>query len=205
MRLRELAEKSVAIWGLGKEGESALRCLRARFPDKFLTILSDLPVPEDRQQAMASLGPIVFLSGQAVAEALCRHDVVIKSPGISLYKQSVQQAKEQGTLFTSTANLFFAELSGRTVIAVTGTKGKSTTASMIHYCLLKLGISSEICGNIGKPFLDFLDKASANRNLGGRIIQLSDGRSGVLPQNFGPVESLSRTLRLARQPGCLLS
>ncbi len=158
MRLRDLEGKNVAIWGIGKDGESALRCLRSLFPGKCLTILSDQPIPEHQQRELEQIGPVVFTSGHAVGEALCQHDVVIKSPGIPLYKDTLLTAKEQGTLFTSSANLFFAEVEGRDIIAVTGTKGKSTTASIIHHCLLKRGVSAEICGNIGKPFLDYIDK-----------------------------------------------
>jgi UDP-N-acetylmuramoylalanine--D-glutamate ligase len=158
MRLRDLDGKKVAIWGMGKDGESALRCLRSLFPDKHLTILSDQPIPENQRRELEKLAPVVFTTGHAVGEALCQHDVVIKSPGIPLYKDTLLTAKEQGTLFTSTANLFFAEIANRDIIAVTGTKGKSTTASIIHHCLLKMGVSAEICGNIGKPFLDFLEK-----------------------------------------------
>ncbi|MBW2689794.1 MAG: UDP-N-acetylmuramoyl-L-alanine--D-glutamate ligase, partial [Deltaproteobacteria bacterium] len=158
MRLRDLHGAKVAIWGAGKDGVSALRCLQALFPQKLLTILSDQQIPENRQRELEQLGPVVFLSGDSIKEALCCHDVIIKSPGISIYKEEISFAQKQGTLFTSTANLFFSEIKDSVVIAVTGTKGKSTTASIIHHCLLNIGISAEICGNIGKPFLDFLDR-----------------------------------------------
>ena len=163
MRLADLQNKTVAIWGAGRDGESALRCLRARFPQKPLTVLSDQPIAESRRCELAHLTPLRFESGDAIATALCHHEVVIKSPGISIYNNSILAAQRQGTVFTSTANLFFAEIKDSQIIAVTGTKGKSTTASIIQHCLLKMGVASEICGNIGKPFLDFLERAAQTK------------------------------------------
>jgi len=101
---------------------------------------------------------IDFQFGDATPKALGEADIVIKSPGISLYRDEIAQATRAGTQFTSATNLWFAEIGNKVVIAVTGTKGKSTTASVIYHCLSQLGASVELCGNIGSPVLDFVFK-----------------------------------------------
>ena len=58
--------------------------------------------------------------------------------------------------YTTGTNLFFANVSN-TVIGVTGTKGKSTTVSLLHHILLTAGLQSRLCGNIGIPMLEALN------------------------------------------------
>jgi UDP-N-acetylmuramoylalanine--D-glutamate ligase len=64
--------------------------------------------------------------------------------------------------YTTPTNVFFdlVENTGAIVVGVTGTKGKSTTASLIHHILQAGGKRSVLCGNIGKPMIDYLDQAS---------------------------------------------
>ncbi len=75
------------------------------------------------------------------------YDLIIKSPGIRL-------EKVQGT-YTTATNIFFAN-SKHTVIGITGTKGKSTTATLVHNLLKNAHKKSLLAGNIGIPMLDVL-------------------------------------------------
>jgi UDP-N-acetylmuramoyl-L-alanine---L-glutamate ligase len=77
--------------------------------------------------------------------------VIVKSPGVSLYRQDIQSARKNGVEITSLLNLWFAEKPDVTTIAVTGTKGKSTTASLIAHNLTRLGRKVALAGNIGVP------------------------------------------------------
>jgi UDP-N-acetylmuramoylalanine--D-glutamate ligase len=116
------------------------------------------------------------------ADALSSHDVVIKSPGISAYKPEVLAARERGTRFTSGTALWFGENvsgAGARVVAVTGTKGKSTTTAMIAHCARSLGVRTALAGNIGLPLLD-LDGQRADL----WAIELSSFQTG----EAGPVE-----------------
>ena len=77
-------------------------------------------------------------------------DVLVKSPGVSLYRERDPDcARESGVQITSLLNLWFAEEPEITTIAVTGTKGKSTTASLIAHILTRLGRQVALAGNIG--------------------------------------------------------
>jgi UDP-N-acetylmuramoylalanine--D-glutamate ligase len=170
MKLQELQKKNIIIWGAGRDGVSALGQIQKIFPTKKILIFTDEKVPPELSTGLQSKGRVEFVCGNHIVENLSRSDVVIKSPGISLYRDDIKNAAKKGVRFLSTTNLWFAEIGDKNIIAVTGTKGKSTTASIIYHCLNELGLSVEICGNIGKPLMDYLDKSS-NTDL--YIVELS--------------------------------
>jgi len=158
MKLQELQKENIIIWGAGRDGLSALAQIQKLFPAKKILIFTDKEVPPELSAELQRRGSVEFVSGHHIVENLSRSDVVIKSPGVSLYRDDIKSAAKKGVRFISTTNLWFAEIGDKNIIAVTGTKGKSTTASIIYHCLYKLGLSVEICGNIGNPLLDYLDK-----------------------------------------------
>jgi UDP-N-acetylmuramoylalanine--D-glutamate ligase len=138
MHVDDLRGKRVAIWGYGREGHAALRLLREHGVEP--TILDDNPVDTD--------APLI--SGrEAVAAALADFDVVVKSPGISLY-----DARGRGVAFTSLLNLWFVDRPACRTVCVTGTKGKSTTTALITHILRGVGWNAVAAGNIGVPVTD---------------------------------------------------
>ena len=75
------------------------------------------------------------------------YDYIIKSPGIVAWDLSDK--------FTSMTDLFLSEFSGQ-VIGITGTKGKSTTSSLLYTVLSKCtDRPALLVGNIGLPALDY--------------------------------------------------
>ncbi|MFZ9500394.1 MAG: UDP-N-acetylmuramoyl-L-alanine--D-glutamate ligase [Beijerinckiaceae bacterium] len=138
--------RHAAIWGFGREGRAALAWLAARKPALKITILDDAPIAD------APAG-VATLTGAAATQALARgdFDVVVKSPGVSLYRPEIAQAKAAGVRFTSGVNLWFAENPGAHTIAVTGTKGKSTSVRLIHHLLRGAGRDVALIGNVGVP------------------------------------------------------
>ncbi|MEO6969126.1 MAG: UDP-N-acetylmuramoyl-L-alanine--D-glutamate ligase [Rhodanobacteraceae bacterium] len=152
MRFEELASADIAVWGCGREGRAALAALRRRFPAKPLTLYCALDeVADARGRGGENLRVI---DAPPDAHALASHDVVIKSPGISAYKPEIIEAQKHGTRFTSGTALWFAQNPDARVVAVTGTKGKSTTTAMIAHCARSLGIRTALAGNIGLPLLE---------------------------------------------------
>jgi UDP-N-acetylmuramoyl-L-alanine---L-glutamate ligase len=144
--------KSIAIWGAGREGAAALDYVKSHRPDAVITVLSDQPLSA---AALAALGDTRVLIGANAASALSAgaFDVVIKSPGVSPYRPEVEKAKRRGVEFTSVTNLWFEENSEAKTIAVTGTKGKTTTSSLIHHMLRGAGLDASLIGNGGVPAL----------------------------------------------------
>jgi len=147
----------VLILGFGREGRSTYHFLRSRFPDLQILIADQKiqnSVPED-PKVKTFFGPYYL---KQMLNAKCQ--MVIKSPGISPHYPEIVAAKEAGVIFTSHTQIFLETCPGK-IIGVTGTKGKSTTASLIHHVLSKSGISSVLVGNIGTPALDFLDQITS--------------------------------------------
>ncbi len=160
MRIAELAGRRVAVWGCGGEGLAAVAALRQRLPALQPSVFctpAEAQILRERWPGFA--GNLVHSSPDA--DALAAFDVVIKSPGISLWRTEIQQAQQRGTAFTSGTSLWFAEHPHARVIAVTGTKGKSTTSALIAHLLRGLGRRVALAGNIGVPLLELLDPVEA--------------------------------------------
>ena len=152
MRIAELADRRVAVWGCGREGRAALAALHARLPRLPLTVFCS--VAEARSLPVDALATV---TAPPDASALSAFDVVVKSPGISAYRPELLQAQHNGTRFISGTALWFAENPAARVIAVTGTKGKSTVTALIAHLLRALGRRVALAGNIGLPLLELLD------------------------------------------------
>jgi UDP-N-acetylmuramoylalanine-D-glutamate ligase len=156
MRLAELKDARVAIWGYGREGRAALTALRRRFPDKELTLFCS------EAEAKGIAGSLLtVVAGVPDAAALSRYDVVVKSPGISPYRSPLPEAMRSGVHFISGSALWFAEHREALTICVTGTKGKSTVAALIAHVLRKSGKCIALAGNIGMPLLDLIEPGLA--------------------------------------------
>src|SRR6516164_1175240 len=148
MRVAELGSRRVAIWGLGREGRAALGFLRKHHPELPLVLLDDSAearIPQGCGNVTSAFG------AEGIANALNKVDVVVKSPGVSLYRDDIRSARDNGVQITSLLNLWFGEEPAMTTITVTGTKGKSTTASLIAHILTRLGRRVALAGNIGVP------------------------------------------------------
>lgn len=142
MRFSDLAGHHVAIWGFGREGQAAF----ARCRELGITPVvaePDLAAPPDYDA----------LSGEDGVHALLEAEIVIKSPGVPVTSPLYAHLRAQGTVITSVTDLWLNENADRT-IAVTGTKGKSTTSALIDHLLRQFGASSALLGNIGSPVLD---------------------------------------------------
>jgi UDP-N-acetylmuramoylalanine--D-glutamate ligase len=183
MRIADLGGHRVAIWGFGREGRAALRALRQRCPEQHFTVFCSAAEVEAVRAFDAALEVI---AGEPDAAALARFDIVVKSPGISAYKPAVLAAQAQGTRFTSGTALWFGENPAARVIAVTGTKGKSTTSALIAHLARALGVRTALAGNIGLPLLELLDQ---HADLW--VIELSSFQTGEAgPLELGVITSL---------------
>lgn len=139
-KLQDLENKKILVLGLGREGQDTLNFLKSHFPGKNIDVA-------DKKQANNYL------------ETINDYDVIFKTPGIPLSTPEIQAALKRGTDITSQTQLFF-DLCPGIIIGVTGTKGKSTTSSLIAHVLRQGGLPVKLIGNIGTPVLSELDHAT---------------------------------------------
>jgi UDP-N-acetylmuramoyl-L-alanine---L-glutamate ligase len=155
MRIAELTGQRVAIWGFGREGRAAIRALRQRLPGLTLSLYCS---EAEAVEAKTFDDALQIYAHEPDAVALSAYDIVVKSPGISAYKPAILTAQAQGTRFTSGTALWFGENPHARVIAITGTKGKSTTTALTAHLARSLGVRTALAGNIGLPLLELLDQ-----------------------------------------------
>ncbi len=148
MNLSDIEAKNIAIWGLGEEGLASYRFLRSLFPEKMILLIN-----RDRPENLPEDDHIRFIPQTGLKENIGHIDLVIKSPGISLYHPLVTLLRHNDISVTSATNIWFALPRHGTVIAVTGSNGKSTTCALLHHILKAMGLTTEIGGNMGTPLL----------------------------------------------------
>ena len=147
--------KNIAIVGFGKEGKSTYKFIRSVLNDLKLTIIDKINaydlLPELRDDLNVE---VVF--GDDYLNDLDRFDLIIKSPGVSFKNLDRDKLKYK---ITSQVELVL-ELNRDNIIGVTGSKGKSTTASLIYHLNSKQGKKVCLVGNIGVPVFDEIDTYS---------------------------------------------
>jgi UDP-N-acetylmuramoyl-L-alanine---L-glutamate ligase len=140
----QLRHLRVGLYGMGREGTANLRKLRSLGVEPL--IVADVP--------KASYGENIVATAAGGLEALERCDVVVKTPGISRYRPEIRHLDACGVPVLGGLGLWLQEADLDRVVCVSGTKGKSTTASLIAHLLNGFGRRSVVVGNIGVPPYD---------------------------------------------------
>lgn len=145
--ISEFKEKHILIWGFGREGKSSYRLIRELLPEQQIDIA----------EGRASGVKILEDAKLHTVHTSCRfddeidipsYDIVLKSPGIVLPKGMDKQN------ISGETQLFLKHYRDQ-VIGITGTKGKSTTTSLIGR-ILSEQYHVHIVGNIGVPCFDII-------------------------------------------------
>lgn len=151
MNIQDLSGKNICILGYGKEGGAMVAALEKYVPDAEITIAdrnAELKIQNSEWNKQL---------GEQWINNLEQFDVVIKSPGIPLN----DTLKAQRSKLTSSTQIFLDTIagSGALTIGVTGSKGKSTTSSLIAHILKTAGEDAHLVGNIGEPAIAHLADA----------------------------------------------
>lgn len=145
-------DKKIVIVGFGREGVSSYKLIRKHYPKLPLTIADRSPLihledfPEDKH--------LKIVAGEEYDQNLNQYEVILKSPGVNFNNLNYFIPKEK---FVTQTELFLMAY-GDNVIGVTGTKGKSTTASLIYHILSNSVGNTVLAGNIGTPFFDIIEQ-----------------------------------------------
>ena len=133
---------NICILGFGREGKSTLAFLKEHHRCR-ITIADEKEITLDDTDNQN----ITIKTGAHYLDGLDQFDLIIKSPGISLPLEIENSIKEKLTSQTA----LFLQAFHRQIIGITGTKGKSTTSSLIYHILKENNYDAVLVGNIGIP------------------------------------------------------
>ncbi len=143
--LKKYLNKKIAIFWYGREGKSSLRLLK-RLWAKDITIL-------DKNEILEREEAISYETWENYLKNLWSFDLIIKAPGVYPYKNWVDNFKDK---ITSAVEIFVNNYEWK-IIALTGTKGKSTTSTLTYKTLKNAWYKVKLVWNIWKPVLDEID------------------------------------------------
>ncbi len=145
--LKRLRGKKIFIAGFGREGKSTLKFLQQYLPNAVIAIADkNESVLKDIDNERYTL-----FCGEDYLKYASNYDIIIKTPGISLLNVDVDKS-----LISSQTDLFLEAFDSQ-IIGVTGTKGKSTTSSLLYHLLKNVGKDVILAGNIGLPVFDCIN------------------------------------------------
>jgi len=139
-------KERILIWGFGREGKSTCRLLKRLFPERTVWVADDNIVDT------SEFGGVEFIHLASEDPHFDSFDLIMKSPGIAVMREDVPMDR-----LCSQTELFLMLLR-KQVIGVTGTKGKSTTSSLLYHIISGVHEDTVFCGNIGIPCFDMLDR-----------------------------------------------
>jgi UDP-N-acetylmuramoylalanine--D-glutamate ligase len=146
-------DEPVLLYGAGREARSTRAFIQARSPHTKVYVTVD--------SGEADIEDATFIAPADLTQAIEARlfATIVKSPGVSRYRPVFAMAREAGIAVTSNLNLWGeAYRDGRQVIAISGTKGKSTTATLVHLMLVESGLDAGLAGNVGLAPLEIADK-----------------------------------------------
>jgi UDP-N-acetylmuramoylalanine--D-glutamate ligase len=145
----DLTGKRVVVVGLARSGEAACRLLLKRGASVIATDQREERELDADLDGLKRDGVILELGGHRPDRFLWA-DLIVVSPGVDLRAPLFQRVRAAGIPLVSEVELAY-RCSDATFLGVTGTNGKSTTATLLDAILKEAGLPSSLAGNIGTP------------------------------------------------------
>lgn len=150
--IQYLKNKKILILGFGKEGQSTYKLIRKYLQNQQLYIADNKEDFQKDYKFLEQDNNVTYISGNKYLDNLDEYDIIMKSPGISFVgidtSKYINKIKSQLELLLEFFNIF--------TIGVTGTKGKSTTSSLLYKILKEQNRKCMLLGNIGVPVFDYV-------------------------------------------------
>ena len=143
--IESIKDKSILLIGFGREGRSSLEYIRKYLPEKEITI-------SDRNEIKTDDRFVKKITGEKYLEKINDFDIVFKSPGVSVKDIDIFDRKK----ITCQTDLFL-KFAPCKKVGITGSKGKTTTSTLIYSMLKEAGIDARLIGNIGVPVFECLE------------------------------------------------
>jgi len=163
--------RKVVVMGLGLfgGGEGAVRFFAERGASVVVTDIKGEAELAPVVQRLRDLQGVDFHLGGHKEDDFRNADIVVVNPAVRDDSPFLAAAKETGAEVTTEINLLFRHCPAKTV-AITGTNGKSTTATLTHLLLKNLGLRAVLGGNIGGSLLPQIGSLSQEHIL---VLELS--------------------------------
>jgi len=147
VHLEELRGRRVAVWGTGREAIAAAEAIAPHQPASLIAVQDKATfLATDWTGHLAEIAPLSV--GAEAHRQLAAVDVIVRSPIIGQVHPWIIEHRARGGLVTGGTALWMADHAARTV-GVTGSKGKSTTTTLIHHLLGAVARANTLGGNIG--------------------------------------------------------
>jgi UDP-N-acetylmuramoylalanine--D-glutamate ligase len=153
----QLEGRRALVVGLARTGQAVARFLAARGARVTATEQREETALAAEAAALRQLGVEVECGGHRDASFLAA-DLIVPSPGVPLTLPALVKAKEKGTEVISELELAWRFLRG-TVVAVTGSNGKTTTVTLLGRIFAEAGRRVQVGGNIGTPLISLVESA----------------------------------------------
>ena len=154
MRLADLTDRSVAVWGTGPAGRAAVTAIAAQAPSRLIAVDDTAHFLDVSWEGeLAARAPLA--GGEHAFGALVSADVVVRSPEVPRDHPWLAALRERRVPVTSGGALWMAEHASRTV-GVTGGPGTGETAALIGHLLDAVG-RDHVVGAPGVPLLDLAE------------------------------------------------
>lgn len=140
--------KKLVILGGGESGVGAAILGKKVGYDVFL---SDRNSIKEKYKNILTEKQIPFEENQHTVEIILNADWIIKSPGIPKKSNIIQKINERKIRISSEIE-FASQFTKATLIAITGSNGKTTTTSLTYHIFKNAGYHVGLAGNIGKSF-----------------------------------------------------
>lgn len=165
-------KENICILGFGREGKSAYAFFKKYLPEKHLTILDQNEGLLDKESDFIKEieddiknKKTQFILGKDCLEKLEHFDLILKSPGISFKDLSEEYVSNVQKYIMSQNDILLKYFPDNLVIGVTGTKGKSTTSTLIYEVLKKQKDDVIFLGNIGIPVLEKIEEITKDTTI----------------------------------------
>ncbi|MFN3301690.1 MAG: UDP-N-acetylmuramoyl-L-alanine--D-glutamate ligase [Patescibacteria group bacterium] len=153
-----LKNKKVVVMGLGLLG-GGVGVVKWLVKQGANVLITDLKTKNQLKSSLDKLKglPVKYVLGKHREKDFKNADLIIKNPAVPRHSKFLKIARKNNIPIESDLSIFFRLFKGK-IIGVTGTKGKSTTVSLLSH-ILKMSKKKFIFGgNIGQSPLNYLDK-----------------------------------------------
>ena len=182
---QDLKDKRITIMGLGlnQGGLGVARFLAKAGAKIFIT---DLKTEEELGPSLEKLKDfdVKYILGRHREEDFINTDMIIQNPAVPHNSKYLKIARKHKIPIKTDLDLFFQLCPSKNIIAVAGTKGKSTVSQLIYHIFKEAQKDAILAGNIGISVLDILEKINPQTWL---ILEISTWQmEGIRNRKFRP-------------------